>query len=460
EDFRKDGNAKLKAKDVQGAIESYTKAIDIKPEDHLAWSNRSAAFSVDGSYDKALADGLKCVELAPLWSKGHHRVGSALQAMGRYQEAIDHLDKAIATCTEGDIANLKALRDACNTLAIEKKLLGSWKGTVTEQLGGYSQVMQFEEGHKMHVMVMGQSQEASYMVDGAKDPILLNIHLAIDGNQGPNVPYIIRFTDDGTLEMCCPYLTPEIPTKFEGPGLVTMKKLPDGEKVDVDENKWIDSPELEEIKKLGERTKVLRYMREFSDVLIKAKDQTDDGDDDLPPSTGTTEEEIRANKQVLKMMSVNVKINAVEARYGSPVAQAAFLLVAQCQTPKDQELEKASDELRSLMLEIGLIDEASLEETRKKFKEANKFMQEQTTAASTGMQAPSDGRTEATRARLQKKLETRQAEKAAAAESAETSPAATGKKAGKRKNSRKSDTSSERSGTKEEKATECPPEEE
>ncbi|KAF4698596.1 hypothetical protein FOZ62_015115, partial [Perkinsus olseni] len=106
--------------------------------------------------------------------------------------------------------------------------------------------------------------------------------------------------------MCCPYLTPEIPTKFEGPGLVTMKKLPDGEKVDVDENKWIDSPELEEIKKLDERTKVLRYMREFSDVLIKAKDQTDDGDDDLPPSTGTTEEEIRANKQVLKMMSVNV----------------------------------------------------------------------------------------------------------------------------------------------------------
>ncbi|KAF4704113.1 hypothetical protein FOZ62_018510, partial [Perkinsus olseni] len=148
------------------------------------------------------------------------------------------------------------------------------------------------------------------------------------------------------------------------------------------------------------------------------------------------------------MMSVNVKINAVEARYGSPVAQAAFLLVAQCQTPKDQELEKASDELRSLMLEIGLIDEASLEETRKKFKEANKFMQEQTTAASTGMQAPSDGRTEATRARLQKKLETRQAEKAAAAESAENSPAATGngKKAGKRKNSRKSETSSERSG--------------
>lgn len=40
----------------------------------------------------------------------------------------------------------------------------------------------------MHVMVMGQSQEASYMVDAARDPALLNIHLAIDGDQGPNVP--------------------------------------------------------------------------------------------------------------------------------------------------------------------------------------------------------------------------------------------------------------------------------
>ncbi|EER04445.1 conserved hypothetical protein, partial [Perkinsus marinus ATCC 50983] len=188
EEYRKEGNTKLKAKDIQGAIDSYTHAIDMKPEDHLAWSNRSAAFSVDGSYDKALADGLKCVELAPFWSKGHHRVGSALQSMGRYQEAIDHLDAAIKTCTEGDIANLKALRDACKGLSVEKQLLGAWKGTVTEQLGGYSQVMQFEEGHKMHVMVMGQSQEASYMVDAARDPALLNIHLAIDGDQGPNVP--------------------------------------------------------------------------------------------------------------------------------------------------------------------------------------------------------------------------------------------------------------------------------
>ncbi|KAF4676989.1 hypothetical protein FOL47_003986 [Perkinsus chesapeaki] len=435
EDFRKDGNAKLKAKDVQGAIDSYTKAIDIKPEDHLAWSNRSAAYAVDGSYEKAFEDGMRCVELAPLWSKGHHRVGSALQAMGKYEEAVDHLDKAIASCTEGDIDNLKALRNACYTASVEKKLMGSWKGTVTEKLGGYSQVMQFEDGHKMHVMVMGQSQEASYMVDVSREPMLLNVHLAIDGTQGPNVPYIIRFTDDNTMDMCCPYLTPEIPTKFEGPGLVTMKKLPAGTKVDVSEGTWVDSPELEEIKKLDERSKVLRYMREFCDVLIKAKNSKDDDDDaDLPQSSGATEEEIKANKQVLKMMSVNVKINAVEARYGSPVAQAAFLLVARCQVPKDDELEKASDELRNLMLEIGLIDEAGLEETKNKFQEANKFMQEQTAAAS-GMQAPSDGRAEATRARLQKKLESRQAEKAT--EESAPSQATSGKKSGKKRSSKK-----------------------
>lgn len=84
------------------------------------------------------------------------------------------------------------------------------------------------------------------------------------------------------------------------------------------------------------------------------------------------------------------------------------------------------------MLEVGLIDEASLEETRKKFREANKvgsvegmvlkflsgqFMQDQTAAAAGGVQGapPSDGRTEATRARLQKKLESRQAAEKAAA---------------------------------------------
>lgn len=69
-------------------------------------------------------------------------------------------------------------------------------------------------------------------------------------------------------------------------------------------------------------------MREFSDILIKAKENNDDDDGEvgtassgpglvgegyaqLPPTKGATDEEIRANKQVLKMMSVNVKVRGL-----------------------------------------------------------------------------------------------------------------------------------------------------
>jgi hypothetical protein len=45
------------------------------------------------SKSKALWDGAKCVELAPTWSKGYNRLGTAQHALGRFDDAIDTFKK-------------------------------------------------------------------------------------------------------------------------------------------------------------------------------------------------------------------------------------------------------------------------------------------------------------------------------------------------------------------------------
>ncbi len=65
----------MSAGDFKAAVEHYTNAIQHDPQNHVLYSNRSAAYASLEDYDQALADGEKTVELKPDWSK----VGFLLQ---------------------------------------------------------------------------------------------------------------------------------------------------------------------------------------------------------------------------------------------------------------------------------------------------------------------------------------------------------------------------------------------
>jgi len=82
------GNKCLSNKQYDEAIDYYTKAIALK-EDHVFYSNRSAAYLSKGDSEKALLDGNKCIEIKSDWPKGYSRKGAALHAQGRYDEALE-----------------------------------------------------------------------------------------------------------------------------------------------------------------------------------------------------------------------------------------------------------------------------------------------------------------------------------------------------------------------------------
>lgn len=110
--LKEKGNAALAAENFDEAIKCYTSAIELDPNNHVLYSNRSAAYAKARKYALALEDANKTVSLNPSWSKGYSRKGGALAYLWRFDESIEAYEKGLqldpgnAQLAEG-LANVK-----------------------------------------------------------------------------------------------------------------------------------------------------------------------------------------------------------------------------------------------------------------------------------------------------------------------------------------------------------------
>ncbi|KAF4653772.1 hypothetical protein FOL46_009011 [Perkinsus olseni] len=408
EGWRKLGNEQLERGAIEDAVSSYTNSIELKPEDSVAWSNRSAANALAGKLEEALSDAQQCVKLSPHWAKAHFRVAKALEGLHRYQDAIAELEAAKDSCEDPE-GMLTGALESCRENMKRQLLIGRWRGKVTEKLGGYQQIMEFFDNGDMRVAVMAKAQDAAYKLDTTADPMVLHIDLAPDhpmrkDDNSNAVSYIVRFPDEDTLDMCCPYLTNDLPKTFDGPGFVRMDRINKGEKIDKKDEQRIEAPELEELKGLSDRDIMLKYVREFCEVL---KSAAKEGDKEFQVPEAKDEKTQESNKEMLKMLAINVKVNALEQKYGSDVTQAGFLLAAQQEEKRldDREMDRAVMELRLRMLQTGIINEDYLKEARETLKDPSLVTPSQLDGAPVVVESAASSST--ARGRLQKKLDER-----------------------------------------------------
>lgn len=118
--LKEKGNAALSVGQYETAISHYTEAITLDPNNHVLYSNRSAAYAKAENYPLALVDANKTVELAPTWSKGYSRKGSALAFLGKFDEAIAAYEKGLEL--EPGNAQLAAGLEEVKKQAAELKL--------------------------------------------------------------------------------------------------------------------------------------------------------------------------------------------------------------------------------------------------------------------------------------------------------------------------------------------------
>ena len=69
EDLKKRGNEALGEGNTAEAIQLYSQAIEVAPDNHVLYSNRCAAYMKAEEYEKALADAQETVRLKKDWPK-------------------------------------------------------------------------------------------------------------------------------------------------------------------------------------------------------------------------------------------------------------------------------------------------------------------------------------------------------------------------------------------------------
>jgi stress-induced-phosphoprotein 1 len=89
------GNAAFTAGDYPTARDLFSKALELDPNNHVLYSNRSAALASLRLYRDALSDAEKCVSLKKDWPKGYSRLGAALHGLGKYNEAVEALEEGL-----------------------------------------------------------------------------------------------------------------------------------------------------------------------------------------------------------------------------------------------------------------------------------------------------------------------------------------------------------------------------
>ncbi|KAJ3699990.1 hypothetical protein LUZ61_003695 [Rhynchospora tenuis] len=83
------GDEAFKRKDFQTAIDAYTQAIDLDPNEAVLLSNRSLCWLRMGQGEHALEDARACRALRPDWHKACYREGAALRLLQRFHDAAN-----------------------------------------------------------------------------------------------------------------------------------------------------------------------------------------------------------------------------------------------------------------------------------------------------------------------------------------------------------------------------------
>ncbi|XP_028672046.1 small glutamine-rich tetratricopeptide repeat-containing protein alpha [Erpetoichthys calabaricus] len=109
ERLKTEGNEQMKAENFSGAVDFYSRALELNPNNAVYYCNRAAALSKLGNYAGAVQDCEQAISIDPNYSKAYGRMGLALSSLNKHSEAVTYYKKALELDPENESykSNLK-----------------------------------------------------------------------------------------------------------------------------------------------------------------------------------------------------------------------------------------------------------------------------------------------------------------------------------------------------------------
>lgn len=93
--FKNEANELFAAGKYLPAIELYTKAIELTPNNAVLYSNRAFAHIKTEAFGSALVDAQKSIDLDKKYIKGYYRMATAKLALGKHKEALTYFRQVV-----------------------------------------------------------------------------------------------------------------------------------------------------------------------------------------------------------------------------------------------------------------------------------------------------------------------------------------------------------------------------
>ncbi|KAH8734700.1 heat shock protein STI1 [Ilyonectria robusta] len=131
------GNKAIAEKNFDEAVDKFTQAIALQPENHILFSNRSAAYASKKDWTNALHDAEQTTQIKPDWAKGWGRKGAALHGKGDLLGANDAYEEGLKLD-----ANNAQLKNGLASVqkAMEAEVGGGVPGNGADPMGGLGQM--------------------------------------------------------------------------------------------------------------------------------------------------------------------------------------------------------------------------------------------------------------------------------------------------------------------------------
>ncbi len=140
------GNVFYNQENYKEAVMAYNKAIELNPNDYIAYNNKGNALDRMEEYEEAIVAYNKSIELNPTYPAAYYNKGAALSTMGEYKEAVILYNKTIELYP-GDAVGHNIRGNALDSL-----------GEYKEAVLAYNKAIQLNPGYAVPYYNKGSAQ--------------------------------------------------------------------------------------------------------------------------------------------------------------------------------------------------------------------------------------------------------------------------------------------------------------